>query len=243
MNIDTFHKMLESATLIVERGSVVYQTLTMYSDRDMLVVVPDEYKPITESGKNGIVEYISPSPSVDVTNNDYQFVCESDFQRMIDDCTVLAIETLCTPIEHVLYTDTTKHKFKAPLYKWNNCTMFDFDKWKVRQQFSTTASNSWAKAHKKMTVEKDLDMYRGQKSLFHSLRILMFANQVCRFGYITDFHEARDLWYEIYDPLNKSTWEDYKAKYKPLYNKLHSELAVLSPKPVETQNSHIISNM
>ena len=95
MNIDTFHKMLESATLIVERGSVVYQTLTMYSDRDILVVVPDEYKPITESGKNGIVEYITPSPSVDVTNNDYQFVCESDFQRMIDDCTVLAIESMC----------------------------------------------------------------------------------------------------------------------------------------------------
>ena len=234
MDIETFHKMLESATLIVERGSVVYKTLTMYSDRDILAVVPDEFKPITETGENGIVEYVAPNPD-GAHKDDYQFVCESDFQKMIDDCTVLAIETICTPIDHVLYSNTEKQKFKVSIYEWNTFKMFNFDKWKVRQQFSGTASNSWAKAHKKMTVEKDLDMYRGQKSLFHSLRILMFANQICRFGYITNFQEARDLWYEIYDPLNEKTWDDYKAKYKPLYNKLRSELAILSPKPVENQ--------
>ena len=224
----TFTKMLVDSVLMVERGSVVYGTVTTNSDRDILVIVPDEYKPITEKGENGIIEYVSG-------NDDYEFVCESDFQRMIDDCTVLAIETICTPWDNVLHTNTEKQKIKAPICEWDGFRVLNFDKWKVRQQFSGTASNSWAKAHKKMTVEKDLDMYRGQKSLFHSLRILMFANQICSSGRITNFQEARDLWYEIYDPLNGTTWDEYKAKYKPLYNQLRSRLAALAPKPVENQ--------
>lgn len=233
MDRKDFDNMLLDTTLMVERGSVVYNTLTMNSDRDILVVVPDKYKPITEKGENNIVEYTVPNPDA-AHDDDYQFICESDFQKQIDNCTVLALETVFTPIEHVLTADYERQTFDVPIYKWNTFKMFDFDKWKVRQQFSGTASNSWAKAHKKMTVEKDLDMYRGQKSLFHSLRILMFAIQICTFGYIANYKEARDLWYEIYDPSGKTTWEEYKAKYKPLYNKLRSHLAVLAPKPVST---------
>ena len=233
MDHDTFLKMLKDSTLLVERGSVVYGTLTMNSDRDLLAIVPDEYKSITETGANNIVEYQTTSAIDGCTTEDYQFICESDFQKLIDDCTVLAIETICTPMDHVMYANFEKMKVKPPIVGENGFRMFDFDPWKVRQQFSGTASNSWAKAHKKMTVEKDFDLYRGQKSLFHSLRILMFANQICERGYIYDYQEGRDLWYEIYGSSENEPWDFYKEKYRPMYNKLRSRLAILAPKPVD----------
>ena len=168
-------------------------------------------------------EYRHPSETSS-TETDTQYVCESDFQQMIDNYDVMAIETVCAPTKHTLYFNGDKCHIDSRK---------PYDKWKIRQSFSGTASNSWAKAHKKMTVEKDFDMYRGQKSLFHSLRILMFANQICETGDIYDFKEATQLWWEIYGVPEGTTWEYYKEKYKPLYNQLRSKLAILAPKPIE----------
>lgn len=46
---------------------------------------------------------------------------------------------------------------------------------KIRREFSREASNSFVKCKKKLTVEKDYNPYIAKKSLFHSLRILMFG--------------------------------------------------------------------
>ena len=209
------------AIWILERGSVVYGTVNMHSDIDELIIVPDKYKEFLSGYENNIFEYhhSGADTSAEV---DTQYICQSDFQKLIDECNVMAIEAVCTGTEHTLYFNGDKCKLDSRK---------PFDKWKIRQSFSGTASNSWAKAHKKMTVEKDLDMYRGMKSLFHSLRILMFANQICETGDIYDFNEATPLWWEIYSH-NEWTWEQFKAEYKPLYNKLRSKLAILAPKPV-----------
>lgn len=206
------------STLTVERGSALFETTTMYSDRDILHIVPDKYKSFLFENEKGILEY----KYMDGVVIDEQFVCESDFQKLIDEYDVSAIETICTPTEHILGFDE----------KCNLRVSLPLDKWKIRQSFSSTASNSWAKAHKKMTVEKDLDMYRGAKSLFHSLRILMFANQICEHGKIVDFKEANHYWRDIYNGfLDKKDWEYFKEKYKPIYNELRSRLAILAPKP------------
>ena len=212
-------EMRADATLIVERGSVLFGSVNEHSDKDQLVVVPNEYREFLSNHPNGIFEHHC---QVDASLIDTEFICEDDFQSLIDKCDVMAVEALCTPYSHVLYYDKSRAQFKIPT---------EFDKWKIRQSFSGTASNSWAKAHKKMTVLKDLDIYRGKKSLFHSLRILMFAIQVCEKGDIHNFKEAQSLWDEIY--ASTLTWDEYKEKYKPLYNKLRSKLAILAPKPVE----------
>ena len=218
---DIAEDLRKHAIWIVERGSVVYGTVNMHSDIDELIIVPDKYKEFLSGYENNIFEYhhSGADTSVEV---DTQYICQSDFQKLIDECNVMAIEAVCTGTEHTLYFNGDKCKLDSRK---------PFDKWKIRQSFSGTASNSWAKAHKKMTVEKDLDMYRGMKSLFHSLRILMFANQICETGDIYDFNEATPLWWEIYSH-NDWTWEQFKAEYKPLYNKLRSKLAILAPKPV-----------
>ena len=212
-----------NARIVVERGSVVYGTVNMNSDRDRLYVIPDDYKMVLLPFEKHIWEYhFMSGDGVDV---DDQFICESDFQKLLDDCDVMAVETVFTPADNLLRLNNEKLKVRVIL---------PFDKWKIRQSFSGTASNSWAKAHKKMTVEKDLDMYRGAKSLFHSLRILMFANQICERGVIDNFEEATPLWWEIYgEYLDGQQWPYFKEKYKPVYNSLRSKLAVLAPKPIE----------
>ena len=216
-------QMRANAVMIVERGSVVYGTITGKSDIDVLAIVPDEYQDLLSNYENGILEANAVSTYLS-KDEDWEFITLSDFKKMALDHTVLAMETLCTPWDYIRFCSWYDLlDFKKSL--------LPLDKWKIRQQFSSTASNSWAKAHKKMTVEKDLDMYRGQKSLFHSLRILMFAIQLCERENIYNFGEARHLWYEIYDPSEKTTWEEYKKKYRPLYNSLRSKLAELAPKP------------
>ncbi|KAG2379112.1 hypothetical protein C9374_007750 [Naegleria lovaniensis] len=49
-----------------------------------------------------------------------------------------------------------------------------------RRPFSRKSANSYVKCKKKICVEKDLKV--GLKSLFHSLRIVMFAIQILKFG-------------------------------------------------------------
>ena len=228
MTIDTEHidiafEMRKNCILRIERGSIVYGTMTPLSDHDILTVVPDKYKDFLSQYEKGIFEF----KFIDRENKqvvDEQFICQSDFQKLVDNYDVMAIETVCTDTKHTLYFNGDKCKIDSRK---------PYDKWKIRQSFSATASNSWAKAHKKMTVEKDLDMYRGVKSLFHSLRILMFANQICETGDIYDFKEATHLWPEMYDHINDWSWEDYKEAYKPIYNQLRSKLAILAPKPIE----------
>jgi len=213
-------KMKDESVFTVERGSVVYGTALPGSDTDMLIIVPDTYEEFLSQFEDGIFQFEERNASL-VKDEDRQYMTIGNFKKMLDDCTVLAVETFCTPEDHILHYDSDKCDFYFPVA---------FDRWKVRQQFSKTASNSWAKAHKKMTVEKDLDRRCGMKSLFHSLRILNFAIQVCENGYIYDYTQANHYWWDIY--AEDSTWEEYKEKYKPIYNELRSKLAVLAPKPV-----------
>lgn len=215
--------MRNESNFAVEHGSIVYGTISNVSDVDVIIVVPDKYKEVLSNYENSIYEDNSTYDDLYGKWRDEQYICESDFIQRIKNYDVMALECIFTPQEHILRIKD------SALSKYQN--FFIFDRWGIRQSFSGTASNSWAKAHKKMTVEKDLDIYRGQKSLFHSLRILMMANQLCEFGYIKDFKEANDYWWDIY--ANELSWDEYKAKYKPIYNELRSKLAILAPKPVE----------
>lgn len=217
-------QMRANAVLAVERGSIVYGTVNGNSDIDVLAVVPNEYQEFLSNYENGVLRANDVSTYLS-KDEDWEFISLEDFKKQAQDHTVLAMETLCTPWDNVRHCDWLDAlDFRK--------TLLPLDKWKIRQQFSSTASNSWAKAHKKMTVEKDLDMYRGVKSLFHSLRILMFANQLCEYGNIVNFKEAKDIWLEIYmEYLDGKQWDYFKQKYKPRYNELRSKLAVLAPKP------------
>ncbi len=71
--------------------------------------------------------------------------------------------------------------------KWE----FNFDRAKLRHATSHISSNSWVKCKKKL---EQGDYYQGIKSLFHSIRIPMFATQISSAGRITDFSCANFVW-------------------------------------------------
>ena len=90
---------------------------------------------------------------------------------------------------------------------------FRFDVKKLRHATSHISSNSWVKANKKIQFN---EYHIGVKSLFHSIRILMFATQIVKDGKITDFGCANWIWDEIKSKY--WTWEELDSKFREVRN-------------------------
>ena len=208
---EKFDALMQHVLLAFRYGSSVYGTMTEKSDKDIICVV-DDVIDLSDS-VNGMWEFRIGE------KDDYQFVNVSRWKSMIAAHHIWWLECYGLEADNVLKGNPSDYM-----------QYFTLDKWTLRKVISQIASNAWAKAGKKMTIEKDYDLYRGQKSLFHSLRIMKFGIQIAKYGKITDYHEANALWDEIY-AMCECGWDIYKEKYKPLANKLRSELTALCPKP------------
>ena len=211
-NDERFGNLLKHVITMFYYGSSVYGTLTDKSDTDIVAIVDDEID--LSEFTNGIWEY-------HLDNIDYQFINESTFIEMVKNHHIVALEMFWLPQDKIIKGDVKKYE-----------QYFKLDKWKLRQVISGIASNAFAKAHKKMTVEKDYDLYRGQKSLFHSIRVMLFGIQIAKYGRIEDYTEANKYWKMIYT-MQDSPWQIYKETFKPIINTIRSELVVLCPKPEE----------
>ncbi|MFQ3543442.1 hypothetical protein Q7A53_05100 [Halobacillus rhizosphaerae] len=102
---------------------------------------------------------------------------------------------------------------------------FKRNKETLRRSISSTASVSFGKCGKKL---KDGEIYIAKKSLFHSLRILEFGIQIAKYNKIVNYSRANGYYKEIMD-MDSTDWQDYKDKFKPLYNSLKSYLKFLAP--------------
>lgn len=103
---------------------------------------------------------------------------------------------------------------------------FELNLQKLRASISEKASHSFVKAKKKIDVEKDFP--KGKKSLFHSLRILVFGKQIADHGKIVDYSAANQYWSEI--NAGSEEWSWYKEKYQPVYNHLATEFRKVAEK-------------
>lgn len=103
---------------------------------------------------------------------------------------------------------------------------FKINKNKLRHAISHISSNSWVKCRKKLEVENEY--YIGIKSLFHSIRIPMFATQIAEHGKIKDFECANYVW----DKLKKNhwTWGELDREFRPLLNSTMTQFRKLVPK-------------
>ena len=102
--------------------------------------------------------------------------------------------------------------------------LMDIEVPKFRHAVSHVSSTAWVKGKKKLLQE---DIYLGQKSIFHSLRIPMFATQIMKDGKITDWNCANDYWEEI---KMISDWKTLKDKFQPIRNKIMTQFRELCPK-------------
>ena len=96
---------------------------------------------------------------------------------------------------------------------------------KLRHARSHISSNSWVKCRKKL-IESEYHI--GVKSLFHSIRIPMFATQIAEHGRIIDFTCANFIW----DKIKKQywTWPELDKEFRPILNETLSKFRISAPK-------------
>jgi len=89
---------------------------------------------------------------------------------------------------------------------------------KLRHATSHISSNSWVKCKKKLEIG---EYHTGIKSIFHSLRIPMFATQVATTGTIYDFEEANYIWDKLVSKI--WNWDELDLEFRELRNSILTE--------------------
>ncbi len=97
---------------------------------------------------------------------------------------------------------------------------FNLNKKKLAKNIIAQSFNSWQGGKHKL---EGGDIYRGLKSIFHSLRMLMFAIQIAEHGKITDFSQANYLHNEINDS-DEIDWDYFRENYLQFKIELENKL-------------------
>ncbi|KAL0483589.1 hypothetical protein AKO1_011433 [Acrasis kona] len=250
---------------IYQFGSRVYECKQDYSssDWDFIIVVNDSLKlpDITqhEETSTGFSHFEEESKySKDPTGSaiihyhsesvDATIFREFSFLNAINYFYIPAIESLSLQtIPHI----KSKYVWKLTIdYKIPDINLAH-NKSLLRRSFSAVSDNSFVKCRKKITLHPEQE-YVGRKSLWHSLRILLFGCQVAEHNQIINFQEANALYKDIVvdeipcddlvfssvPPPDNCTsweqravwkWEQYKKKYTVMKNQLKSRFKSLAP--------------
>jgi Nucleotidyltransferase domain len=142
--------------------------------------------------------------------SNFQTFTLADYQTALEAHQIHALEAYFAP--------------KSPL---STLCPFTLNRAILRQALSQKASHSFVKAKKKIAVEHDY--LAGWKSLFHSLRILVFGIELAKNGALTDFAAANDYWQEIW-AAQETDWQVLHTRWQPVHNALSSEFRKLAPK-------------
>lgn len=153
-----------------------------------------------------VVSDVIKDEHIQIGNEEFNIYSSEKFQEKLDKNEIDALECMFLDKKFIL-----KEDIKFP---------FEINKEKLKESIGKTSSNSFVKCHKKLTVEKDYNPYIGKKSLWHSLRIVMFGTQIAKTGKIYDYAQANKYYNEIMQMPD--FWENIKFAYQPVYNNLKS---------------------
>ena len=102
-------------------------------------------------------------------------------------------------------------KFARVLEKVDYREKFELDKMRLRKTVLSESHSAWIRGKMKIL---DGDHYRGTKSLYHSLRMLIFGLQIIEYDEIIDFSESNYYWEEI-DNFQSVKWNEIKNEFLP----------------------------
>lgn len=184
---------------VYQFGSRVYGTSTEQSDWDFLIVTDLEEE---------LEEHLSQG---DVNAALYD---RTTFARLLDANQVWALESQYLPPSAVWKEDLDLRG------------AFRIDPALLRESTCTEAGFAWNKARRVM--EKEGDLYRGKKNIFHALRFLLYGAQLARDGRISDYAAANNYLAEL-RARSETDWRTYRAAYEGEYRRLRKEFTRLVP--------------
>lgn len=189
----TKDELLKIALNIYCFGSYVYNTYSVKSDKDYIVIVPDEY---------------NLPHQIHLDNEDYNIYTRTDWLKKCNNNDIECLEvSFLDPKFIIKETEDFKLVLNYEL---------------IRKNISKTASNSFVKCKKKLTIEEDYNERIAKKSLWHSIRLLMFGIQLMNTNKIYNYEQANQYYNEIVNSDNND-WNYFKEKYQSLYNSLKTE--------------------
>lgn len=97
---------------------------------------------------------------------------------------------------------------------------FQLNKKKLIKNNLAQSYSAWQNGKRKV---QDFDIHKGVKSLFHSIRMLMFASQILENDKIIDYGIANSLYLEMIE-CDEYEWNYFKSKYLPLKEEWENKL-------------------
>lgn len=188
-------------------GSRVYGTAKETSDFDYIVVVDND-------------ETLKSLENYSGVNEDFTFYTKEQFQEQVNNHEISVLECLFLN-ESMIEKKTVDFPFTLVLDK-------------LRHSLSQKSSNSWVKAKKKFIVEESFNSYIGQKSAWHSLRILDFGCQIAKEGKITNYQETNALLPLI---LKLNSWQELDDNFRAINRAKNTEFKKVAPKALDVETS------
>jgi predicted nucleotidyltransferase len=124
-----------------------------------------------------------------------KFRADLDWHRPVN------LEVLYAPKEFRIYESI----------QWN----LKIDKKKLRHSINYTSNDSWNRGMIKIDGG---DYFKGLKSIFHSIRIPIFAIQILNEGTIINWDSANGIWYDLI--YNHRTPEQLEERFKTMREEL-----------------------
>lgn len=179
-------------------GSRVYGTNRADSDFDIILI------------GTSLVEHKEMQESIGDSQLNIHIITPDKFKRDLESHNIMNLECFFSP-------EWTRIQEKESL-------KFVLNKKKLAKNIIAQSFNSWQGGKFKLN---EGDIYRGLKSVFHSLKMLLFAIQIMEHGKIVDFSAANYLHSEIND-CDEIDWEYFREKYLPFKIELENKLKNLS---------------
>jgi len=179
-------------------GSRVYGTHNEDSDYDVILV-----------GAN-LVERTEKNLEIDGKRLNVHIITPDAFKRSLENHDIMNLECYFSP-----YWVRLQEKEQIK---------FILNKKKLAKNIIAQSFNSWRGGKHRLN---EGDNYRGLKSIFHSLKMLIFAIQIMENGKITNYSAANYLHKEIND-CNEIDWEYFRETYLPFKIELENKLKKLS---------------
>jgi predicted nucleotidyltransferase len=179
-------------------GSRIYGTNRVDSDYDIILIGA------------ALIEHNEIQTKIENSRLNIHIITPDKFKRDLENHDIMNLECLFSP-------EWARLQEKESL-------KFVLNKKKLAKNIIAQSFNSWRGGKHKLN---EGDIYRALKSIFHSLKMIIFAIQIMEHGKIVDFMAANYLHKEI-NECDETEWEYFKEKYLTVKIELENKLKELS---------------